>query len=75
VYEGIRCRLTNPGAGVTDCVKAYTLVDLTAGYRVPGARRVTVQGTVTNLFDDEYRSFPGVPVIGRLALLRLRVDL
>jgi hypothetical protein len=29
---------------------------------------------VTNIFDEEYRSFVGVPRVGRLALLRLRYE-
>jgi outer membrane cobalamin receptor len=36
---------------------------------VPGA---SVQLAITNLFDSDYRSFVGVPRVGRLALLRLR---
>jgi iron complex outermembrane receptor protein len=54
-----------------DCVQAYTLVDLLAGYDlpIPGA---SLQLSISNLFDEEYQSFIGVPVIGRMAMLRLR---
>jgi outer membrane receptor for ferrienterochelin and colicins len=54
-----------------ECVQSYTLVDLLAGYDlpIPGA---TLQLSISNLFDEDYQSFIGVPVIGRMALLRLR---
>jgi iron complex outermembrane receptor protein len=54
-----------------ECVQSYTLVDLLAGYDlpVPGA---SLQLTISNLFDENYQSFIGVPVIGRMAMLRLR---
>ncbi len=32
----------------------------------------TVQLAVQNLADHPYRSFPGVPTLGRMALLRLK---
>jgi outer membrane receptor for ferrienterochelin and colicins len=56
------------------CVSAFTLADLTLGYRIPGARRTSVQLSVQNLLDERYRSFPGVPEIGRMAILRLRQE-
>ncbi|HEX6132605.1 MAG TPA: TonB-dependent receptor [Longimicrobiales bacterium] len=54
-----------------ECVKSYTLVDFLAGYElpVPGA---SLQLSISNLFDEDYQSFIGVPVIGRMAILRLR---
>jgi outer membrane receptor for ferrienterochelin and colicins len=55
------------------CVKSYTLVDLTAGYQLP-MRGASVQLTVSNILDEEYQSFIGVPVIGRMAMLRLRYE-
>jgi len=33
-----------------------------------------VQLSVQNLLDEEYRSYPGMPEIGRLAMLRLRYE-
>jgi outer membrane receptor for ferrienterochelin and colicins len=53
------------------CVKSYTLVDLLAGYDLP-ISGASLQLTVSNLFDEDYQSFIGVPVIGRMAMLRLR---
>jgi outer membrane receptor for ferrienterochelin and colicins len=56
-----------------DCVQSYTLMDLSAGYRLPfgGA---SLQLAITNLFDEEYQSFIGTPPIKRMAILRLRYD-
>ena len=34
----------------------------------------SLQLSVQNLLDEDYRSFPGVPTIGRMALLRLKYD-
>jgi outer membrane receptor for ferrienterochelin and colicins len=54
-----------------DCVKSYTLVDFLAGYQLP-IRGASLQLSVSNLLDESYQSFIGVPVIGRTAILRLR---
>jgi outer membrane receptor protein involved in Fe transport len=35
----------------------------------------TIQLVVNNLFDTDYRSFVGVPKIGRFAMLRVKYDL
>jgi outer membrane receptor for ferrienterochelin and colicins len=56
-----------------DCVKSYTLFDLTGGYRLP-IRGASLQLSVNNLFNDKYQSFIGVPPVRRMALLRLRYD-
>jgi outer membrane receptor for ferrienterochelin and colicins len=73
VYIGTRCldpTSTNPL--IEDCVKAYTLLDLNAGYRIPGARGVSLQVDVQNALNEKYRSFPGVPNVRRMAILRLK---
>lgn len=57
-----------------DCVSAATLFDVNLGYQIPRSR-ATVQLAVTNLFNAEYRSFVGVPNIGRFAMLRVKYDL
>ena len=54
------------------CVESATLVDLTLGYRFRDVRGTAVQLAVQNVFDHGYRSFPGTPEIGRMAVLRLR---
>ena len=56
------------------CVEGFQLVDLTLGYKVPQTR-ATLQLTVSNLFDSAYRSFVGVPEIGRFIMVRVRYDL
>jgi outer membrane receptor protein involved in Fe transport len=73
---GTKCRqLTNEG-GLFDeeCVEQSTLVDLTMGYQIPNTA-ATLQLSVTNLFDTPYRSFVGVPDIGRFALVRVKYDM
>lgn len=74
VYEGLACLAGAPSA--TDpCVEGYTLLDGHLSYRMPFAEGLTAQLSVQNLTDESYRSFPGVPDVGRMALLRLRYDL
>lgn len=72
-FVGTEC-IGGVGPLVQPCVEDYTLVDLLLGYelsRLP----VTLQLSVTNVFDEDYRSFVGVPPIGRLALFRVKWDL
>lgn len=71
-FIGTAC-LGVTGPLVQDCVEAATLFDLTLGYgiRNTGAR---LQLYVSNVFDSDYRSFVGVPDIGRLALLQLKYE-
>jgi len=61
-------------AGYDGEVPSNEVVDLTLGYRIPNSG-ATVQLAVNNVFDTEYRSFVGVPTIGRMAMLRLRYHL
>ncbi len=69
-YTGLAC----VGVGSTECVQAATLADLTLGYRLPVVKGASLQLSVQNLFDREYRSFVRVPAMGRLALLRLSYE-
>ena len=71
-YVGLECVTNDPATG--PCVDSYTLLDLTAGYRLPftGA---SLQFSIQNLLDEKYQSFVGTPTIGRMAILRLRYDL
>lgn len=73
VYEATAC-LEGEAATGLPCVDSYTLLDLTLGYRFRRAPGLGVQLTVQNVLDEDYRSFPGVPEVGRLALLRLSYD-
>ena len=74
VYNGTECIGGNE-PGREACVEGATLVDLTASYRLPQFNAATIQLGATNIFDKEYRSFPGVPNVGRLVILRLKYDL
>ncbi|MBW3630003.1 MAG: TonB-dependent receptor, partial [Gemmatimonadetes bacterium] len=73
VYKATAC-LGDTTSDVEPCIEDFTLMDLTLGYRLPGRTGTTIQLSVQNLLDENYRSFPGSPTIGRLALLRLRYE-
>jgi outer membrane receptor for ferrienterochelin and colicins len=70
VFVGITC--IEPDAVSEPCVESFTLADLTLGYALPQIPGASLQLMVQNVFDTGYRSFVGVPEIGRMALLRLR---
>ena len=74
-FRGTAC-ITGGTGGIFEenCVDDYAIFDLSAGYAVPNTA-ATLQFSITNVFNTGYRSFPGVPTIGRLALLRVRYDL
>jgi outer membrane receptor protein involved in Fe transport len=74
VYKATAC-LGDTAVEVEACVGDYMLADVNLGFELPGFPTATVQLSVQNLFNDGYRSFPGVPTIGRMAMLRLRYDL
>jgi outer membrane receptor protein involved in Fe transport len=57
-----------------DCVDDYLIVDVTAGYRIPNTA-ATLQLVINNLLDTGYRSFVGVPTMGRFGMLRMKYDL
>jgi len=74
-FVGTKC-ITGGTGGIfeEDCVASSTIFDLTAGYKVPDTR-AAVQLSVNNIFDTGYRSFVGVPSIGRFAMMRVKYDL
>jgi iron complex outermembrane receptor protein len=74
-YVGTRCVTGAGGGGLfeEDCVEAFTLVDLNFGYKLPRTP-ATLLLSVTNLFDTPYRSFVGVPDIGRFAMIQVKYD-
>ncbi len=72
-FIGLQC-VSDAYSSTAPCVEAYTLADLTLGYKLPGIRGASVQFSVQNLLDSGYRSFVGAPEIGRMALLRLRYE-
>ena len=75
-FVGTRCL---PGGGTgglfeEDCVDKATILDLNLGYRVPRSA-ATLQLSINNVLNKEYRSFVGVPNIGRFAMVRVKYDL
>jgi iron complex outermembrane receptor protein len=86
-YVGTRC-VGGAGVFVEDCVEARglgfelggfggsgrPLVDVNLGYSIPNLN-TTLQLVVNNVFDAGYRSFVGVPRIGRFAMLSARYEL
>ena len=73
VYKATEC-LGDATEEVEPCVGGFSLFDMNVGYQIPQLPGTSIQLSVQNLFDADYRSFPGVPAIGRMALLRLRYD-
>ena len=74
-YVGTECLPgVVPSEFTEPCVDDFAIFDLNFGYAIPGTG-ATVQLAVNNLFDTGYRSFVGVPSIGRFAMLRLRYEL
>ena len=73
--RALECRVENAGAYFgEDCVEGVVLVDANFGYKIPNTP-AEIQFAVTNLFDTPYRSFVGVPDIGRFAIVRVKYDL
>lgn len=75
-FVGTRCL---PGGGTgglfeEDCVDKATILDVNFGYKVPHSA-ATLQLSINNLLNKEYRSFVGVPNIGRFAMVRVKYDL
>ena len=73
-FVGTKC-VTNGtgGLGEEECVKGHTLMDAVMGYKVPGTA-ATLQLTATNLLGTKYRSFVGVPEMGRFVMVRVKYD-
>jgi len=74
-YVGTRCIQGHEGGLFEeDCIESTALVDVNFGYKIPNTA-ATLQVVVTNIFDTPYRSFVGVPDIGRFAMVRMKYDL
>lgn len=74
-FVGTQCETGLTGALYEEpCVDGYQLVDVTVGYKVPGTL-ATLQLVVNNLFNTPYRSFVGVPEIGRFLMAQVKYDL
>jgi len=57
-------------SGTTD---ERNVVDLGVGYKFDNG--LTINLSAQNLFDSEYRAFPGMPKIGRRSMVTLTYDL
>jgi outer membrane receptor protein involved in Fe transport len=74
-YVGTLC-IPDATVGIftEECVDRAAIVDLNFAYKIP-TTDATVQLVVNNVFNSDYRSFVGVPNIGRFAMLSMRYDL
>lgn len=73
VYNATEC-IGGTEPGREPCVPSQTLLDLNFGISVPQLRGAMLQMSVQNLLDEEFRPFPGMAPLGRMALVRLRYD-
>ena len=55
-------------------IDAFNVVDVSAGYRVPGYKGLTISTTINNLLNNKHREFIGVPEMGLLALLKVQFE-
>lgn len=53
---------------------AYGVMDISASYRWPRINRMSTAAEVRNVLAHAHREYPGGAVIGRLAVLRMRVE-
>ncbi len=70
-FAATDCDGPGDSQGRGHCVRPHLLFDLTMGY-VFGQSGLSAQLAVQNALNNPYRSFIGVPEMGRLTMLRLR---
>lgn len=64
-----------PSGSISEpCIQPFTILDLVLGYDLPWARGASLQMVMNNVTDTPYRSFAGVPTIGRFTMIRLRYE-
>ena len=68
-FKGTACITGGGGLFEENCVDSYAIFDLNAGYEGPNTA-ATLQLAINNVSDTGYRSFPGVPEIGRCPRVR-----
>jgi outer membrane receptor for ferrienterochelin and colicins len=73
-FVGTNCVTGGVGGIESACVQAFQIFDMNLGYKLPNTR-ATLQVAVNNVFNTAYRSFVGVPEVGRFASVRVRYDL
>ncbi|MFC2085956.1 TonB-dependent receptor domain-containing protein [Bacteroidota bacterium] len=52
-------------------VESYAVVDLNAGWGIPGVPQSKISVVIQNLLDNRHQEFVGSPEIGRLSLIQL----
>jgi iron complex outermembrane receptor protein len=52
-------------------VESYAVFDVNVGYTFAGRSGLTLQLDISNIFDDNYQPFVGVPEFGRYSVVRL----
>jgi iron complex outermembrane receptor protein len=72
VYQATAC--IDDDTTALPCGDSFTLLDVTLGYDFRRAPGMSLQFSVQNLLDEDYRSFPGVPNVGRMGMVRLRYE-
>ncbi len=71
-FVGTKCVTGgNGGLGEEECVKGHVLMDAVWGIKIPNSA-ATFQVTATNLLGTKYRSFVGVPEMGRFIMARVK---
>lgn len=55
-------------------VDPFAVLDLGLGYKLPGVEGVWLQVDVRNVFDNQYQTFVGSPILGRFGMARIRYD-
>lgn len=66
---------TLPSGSISEpCIQPYVIVDLNLGYDLPWVSGASVQMVMNNVLGTQYRSFVGVPALGRFTLVRLRYE-
>jgi outer membrane receptor protein involved in Fe transport len=74
-FHGTECITGGSGPDFEEkCVDTYAIFNVNAAYEVPNTA-ATLQLSIDNVLDTGYRSFPGVPKIGRLIMLRARYEI
>jgi outer membrane receptor for ferrienterochelin and colicins len=73
VYNATEC-IGGTEPGREPCVAPQTVVDVNFGFSLPQLQGAQLQFTVQNALDEQLRPFPGMPTLGRMALVRLRYN-
>jgi iron complex outermembrane receptor protein len=54
-----------------ETIPSYTIVDVNASYKLPFDRHITAYCSIQNLLDYRHKEYVGVPVLGRIGVLRI----